>query len=573
MSEALAALMPLVVLMLPLCLAAGLAFAATRAIALRLAPWAALPALVQATFATPDVALHLPWLLLGAELGVTDDTARTFLLFTALLWWLAGMYARVYLREDPGRSRFFVYFLLSLVGNIGVILAQDMATFYLFFAVMSFASYGLVAHERSSEALRAGRVYIVFVLIGEVMLFAAVVLATSVAGATGFDAVRHGLVESPSRELIILLVFGGFGIKAGVLGLHTWLPLAHPVAPTPASAVLSGSMIKAGLLGWLRMLPLGEAALPGWGEAFLVLGLGAAFYGVAVGLTQRDPKTLLAYSSVSQMGLMTVAVGLGLLTPQAWPAMLPVVLFYALHHALSKGALFMGVSLKGGRTQRAWWNWLGMWLPALALAGAPWTSGMYAKLLLNGQAVQAPVPWDALLPLLLSLSAFASSLLMARLLYLVRPAVQSASPPMSGLARPWLAALLAVALVPLALLPPMPAPEAGQVVASLWPALVAGLLTMIVLRTGWFRSVRELPAGDVLVVIERALRVTRTGIARLQGKPLRLLQRGCNALRLRAATRLGRAVDSLPVLFPGEHWSTAIMVFVLLALALAWLAV
>ncbi len=331
----------------PLLLAVAIAFSVTHSAASLLAPWAALPAFILAVFAPPSASLHLPGFLLGTELSLVDDTGRLFLLFTALLWWLSGMYARAYLSDQPGRSRFFVYFLLSMTGNLGLILAQDLTSFYLFFALMSFASYGLVVHERSLEALRAGRIYIILVVIGEIALFAAMVFATAATGSTGFDTVRHGLAQAGSRDLIMLLAFIGFGIKAGVLGLHVWLPLAHPVAPTPASAVLSGAMIKAGLLGWLRLLPLGEMALLQWGESFMLLGLAAAFYGVMVGLTQRDPKTLLAYSSISQMGVMTVAVGLGLTSPDAYPAILTVITLYALHHGLSKGALFLGVGVVG----------------------------------------------------------------------------------------------------------------------------------------------------------------------------------------------------------------------------------
>ncbi len=284
----------------PLLLAVAIAFRVAHSAALMLAPWAALPAFTLAVFTPPSASLHLPGFLLGTELSLMDDTGRLFLLFTALLWWLSGMYARAYLSDQTGRSRFFVYFLLSMTGNLGLILAQDLTSFYLFFALMSFASYGLVVHQRSLEALHAGRIYIILVVIGEIALFAAMVFATAATGSTEFGTVRHGLAQAGSRDLVMFLAFMGFGIKAGVLGLHVWLPLAHPVAPTPASAVLSGAMIKAGLLGWLRLLPLGETALLQWGESFMLLGLAAAFYGVivrahptgsqdAVGLFQHQP--------------------------------------------------------------------------------------------------------------------------------------------------------------------------------------------------------------------------------------------------------------------------------------------
>ena len=580
MNEVFSPVVLLLVVIWPLLLAGAMAFRATHSTALRLAPWAALPVLIQVVFAPPGTSLHLPWLLLGAELSLVDDTGRVFMLFTALLWWLAGMYAWSYLSGHLGRGRFFVYFLLSMTGNFGLILAQDMASFYLFFALMSFAAYGLVVHERSIEALRAGRVYIVLVIIGEIALFAAMVLATTATGSIGFDAVRHGLAQAGSRDLIMLLAFTGFGIKAGVLGLHVWLPLAHPVAPTPASAVLSGAMIKAGLLGWLRLLPLGGVALLQWGEALMIMGLVAAFYGVVVGITQRQPKTLLAYSSISQMGIMTMAVGLGLLAPHAWPVILPAVAFYALHHALSKGALFMGVGLTGSHHQQRLWIWLGLWLPALALVGAPWTSGMYAKLLLKTQTLYAPTPWDSLLPVLLSASAFATALLMARLLYLVRPIARPSDvTPVAGLVWPWMTALVSVVLVPLSLLPPMAEHGGMQTMASLWPVLLAIFVSVIVLRTGLFRTAQSLPAGDMLVFIERGVQ----GLRRIIGSNwsslrsiLSKVQRELKPLwRVSWHNALKGNQRILGWQKPGcivGGWCASITMFVLLGLAMAWLA-
>ena len=452
---------PLVLLLVviwPLLLAGSMLFRTTRPVALSLSPWAALPALILAALLPLDVSLHLPWLLLGSEFGLVDDITRLFLLFTALLWWLSGIYARHYFSDHFGQIRFFIYFLLSMSGNLGLILAQDMGSFYLFFALMSFASYGLVVHEYSSRALHAGRVYIVLVVIGEVALFVAMAMADAATGSIEFDTVRHGLAQAASRDTIILLAFVGFGIKAGVLGLHVWLPLAHPVAPTPASAVLSGAMINAGLLGWLNLLPIGEAALLAWGDVFMIFGLAAAFYGVVVGLTQREPKTLLAYSSISQMGIMTTAVGLSLTVPEASQVILSIIALYALHHGLSKGALFLGVGVLGAcsGTQRRW-AWLAMWLPALALAGAPLTSGMVVKVLLKSQTLHASAPWDTLLPILLSASSVATALLMVRLLYLLRPtACSSNTPRVVALVWPWMATLLAGLLLTWWLVPTIP---------------------------------------------------------------------------------------------------------------------
>src|SRR5690606_9904977 len=152
----------------------------------------------------------------------------------------------------------------------------------------------------------------------ELLLFAGMTAAVAVAGRIELPAVRAAVAASPSGPIVAGLLLAGFGVKVGAVPLHMWLPLAHPAAPTPASAVLSGAMSTAGLLGWLRVLPFGDASLPSIGIWVLAAGMLAAFAGVAAGLTQTDAKTALAYSSISQMGLLTMAVGAGLAAPEAW---------------------------------------------------------------------------------------------------------------------------------------------------------------------------------------------------------------------------------------------------------------
>ncbi len=563
------------VLLMPLLLAAGLACKASHPLALRLAPWAALPALILSL--APNFSVELPWLLLGSEWGMPDDSGRLFLLFTALLWWLSGLYAKAYFSSPKSGGRFFVYFLLAMTGNFGLILALDVASFFLFFALMSFSSYGLVVHERSADALYAGRVYMILVVIGEVALFSAMSMAASTAGTYDFAAIRNALVLAESRDLIILLALVGFGIKAGVLGLHVWLPLAHPVAPTPASAVLSGAMIKAGLLGWLRLLPLGEVVLLWWGETFMLLGVLAAFYAVGIGLTQRDPKTLLAYSSISQMGILTMAVGVGLTRPGDYPSIIAVISLYALHHALNKGALFLGVGLiktcTGSQLRKVW---LFMWLPALALAGAPLTSGMLAKILLKAQTVNAPEGWGSLLKTLLPLSSVATTLLVGRFLYLLAmPHKQAAHSPPGGLGRPWALLVAGAAVLPWWLVADAQTFWSQEAfLGSLWPVLPGVLLTVAALRwqTAKKSLIPTIPAGDVLVPVSRCL-VPAFNLSRdlATGKLPQWLAARLTALGEFQAKQgwgrtLGQAEERL------NRWPVAMIILILIGLTAAILA-
>lgn len=413
----------LLAVLAPLIAAVVSAHPRTRRTTGTVTPWTASFALVAAMVVRPEVSIDLPWLILGARMGI-DETGQLFLAFTSLLWLLAGLYGRSYLREDPARPRFFTFYLAAMAGNFGLILAQDILTFAVFFAMMSFSAYGLVTHNRDAESRRAGRTYIVLVVLGEVLLFAGLVLAALQAGSLLSENVRASVVQSPARHVIVALLLVGFGIKLGVVPLHFWLPVAHPVAPTPASAVLSGAMIKAGLLGWMRFLPLGEAALPNWGALCIVMGFIAAFYGVFVGLTQTNAKTVLAYSSVSQMGLVVVAVGSVLTEPDTWPVVSAALALFAFHHAVSKGALFLGVGVAEGHCDARWKKWLvcaALILPSLALAGAPCTMGCAAKMALKQSTAKDAMPWSEMCEILLPISSIATTLLMARFLHLAWP--------------------------------------------------------------------------------------------------------------------------------------------------------
>ena len=594
MSDGILSIALLLVVLCPLLIASLMAFNASRAIALRFAPWAALPALILALSVPLTTSLSIPWLMLGTELALMDEFSRTFLVFTSLLWWLAGVYAGYYFSSSPKIIQFFIFFLMTMTGNLGLILAQEAVSFYMFFALMSFSAYGLVAHERSQSAQRAGLVYIVFVVLGEIALFAGLVLICTAAGSTQFATLQTTLIHAESRDLIILLISVGFGIKAGVVGLHMWLPLAHPVAPTPASAVLSGAMIKAGLVGWLRLLPMGQVALPEWGVVFMFMGVFAAFYAVVVGLTQQDAKTLLAYSSISQMGLMIMTLGVGMTEPETYPVTLSVITFYALHHSLSKGALFLGVGvIRGSHGMQRFWTWLMLWVPALSLAGAPLTSGMLAKLQLKERLVVAPDAWAAVLPVLLPWSSVATVLLVGRLLYLLaRPVVSSLDHTISlRIVGPWLLLIVAVLLVP-----GWAADGYSMLwikvtdLSSLWPLLLGGGVALTVILGRLFMTPREskgaptrewqptiaspaplIPPGDVLLPITLCVTAALTLARRLAQSPMQqchrkwfpwLRQPGLLAVRCRSLERIEHKL---------KRWRTAIVLFLLLGSLVGWL--
>jgi len=489
-----------------------------------LAPWMALPAVLAAIFVEPGRSARISWLLLDAQFGM-DPTSKVFLFFTALIWLMAGVYAVFYLSDKDKKTRFFIYYLCAMCGNIGLILAQDVISFYFLFALMSFASYGLVIHSGTKSAYYAGKVYICLVVLGEAFIFSSLVMAVHTTGNIYLADLPANIAISPMRDIIVGLALLGFGIKAGALPLHVWLPLAHPVAPTPASAILSGAMIKAGLLGWLRILPLGELALVHWGIFVIAAGLSAAFYGVVIGLTQNHAKTVLAYSSISQMGMMTVIVGVGLLVPDLWPYCWAVLMVYATHHALAKGALFLSVGVTTTKISVSLLRYLrifGLLLPALAIMGAPFTSGALAKASVKYvmSNLSYDYQWAYLLKWLLSGAAIGTTFIMARFLWLVWPnknKMEEGVSVKSGVYVSWGLMLALVVLLPVLLqvqnFIKLPGKETFTFLkwSSLWPLIVGGVITWVAIARRW-KNLLRVPEGDLLTVYTRALSLCQSVI-------------------------------------------------------------
>ncbi|MBD1401217.1 complex I subunit 5 family protein [Pelovirga terrestris] len=566
MSATVSTAMLLLVPVFPLLLIGALTVTRVRHMALAMCPLAPLPGLVLALFPAANVSVAMPWLLVGSHWGM-DHTGQIFLLLTALLWLAAGIYARSYTRNSPQRLRFWIFFLLCMSGNLGLTLALDMISFYLFFTLMSFAAYGLIIHDNTPFALRAGRIYLWLVILGEVLLFAALLPAARAADSLLLRDVAATLANAEGMNLILALLLVALGIKMGAVPLHFWLPLAHPAAPIPASAVLSGAMIKAGLLGLLRLFPLGFATLPGWSATLLSLGLLMAFFGVLMGLLQKQPKTLLAYSSISQIGFPLMAIGLGLAAPQQWPLLAPVVGFYALHHGLAKGALFLGVGMTGHLNSPGLMRHVtlaGLMLPALALAGAPFTSGALAKAGLKPFLMLSPLLDESLLTLLLGGAAVGTTLLMGRLLLILwspaRAAVKAAT---SGMWGGWSLLLLAVVLVSSypGVLTSSAAGADLKWIDALWPVAGGAIITLL----GWYSTRKRgahLGAKDLDVLLDALLRRLANLAAALKLPPPPRLPRGARWQNLPLLLLLQDSEQQL------RQLSVAGVMFILLLLAL-----
>lgn len=501
--------------------------------AMRIAPAAAVPALLL-PLSPGEPTLELPGMLLGTTLAM-DSPARPLVALGGLVH--AAALATVCWSSPgpPGRalptSVLSGFLLLCLGGTLGVCLADDLVTFYVMFALMSFSAAGLVVHHLDGAAVRATRVYLVMSVISETALLAALLMVRAAGGSTMAEA-PAAVAASEHTGLVLVLLAVGLGIKVGVVPLHLWLPLAHPAAPPAASAVLSGVLVAAGLLGILRLTP--DQAQPVAATVLLIIALLGGVLAAVVGAVQEDPKVVLAYSTVSQMGLLVAVAAVALLQPQSAPEVTAATVLYAVHHGLVKGALFLGMPLLRGGGSPAVRALLvgGTVLAALSLAGAPLTTGWAAKYAAKEAVHEASPLLEQLLPLI----AVGSTVLMVRLAWTLHRDGGSGGSPAPAAISAWAGLVVLGAAVPWWITGrwlevAVPGVEAVALWDGLWPLLVGAALCGLVLRlagpldrtvgraVGRTVGLPRIPAGDLVVAVEagsrglgRGLRV-RTGTA------------------------------------------------------------
>ena len=339
-----------------------------------------------------------------------DALSMIFVLTAAFLWWVVSIYSPVYMKVEGRLRTFAIVSLLTLTAVMGVFLAGDFLTLLLFFELMTIASYFWVVHRWDKEAVRAGYFYLFFSIVGGLFVALGLVLIGSTAG--GVPAVGAGPLNALEPGLFhygIAALVAGFGIKAGMVPLHLWLPHAHSTAPTPASALLSGLLIKIGAYGLIRTSELaGWGAAPWLGPALTILGVCTMLTGVAAALLQSDAKRLLAYHSVSQMGYIILGRGIGLSLGMEGGLGLLGAVYHIVNHALFKAALFLGVGVIYIHTREtSLYRLGGLWrdfpitaflmlLAVLGITGAPGLNGYASKTLLHhavSAAAKTGQPW------------------------------------------------------------------------------------------------------------------------------------------------------------------------------------
>jgi len=342
--------------------------------------------------------LHLtPLLTISFKL---DGLGRIFAGMVALLWPLATLYAFEYMEHEGGDNHFFGFYMLSYAATLGVAFAEDMMTMYIFYEFLSLATMFLVMHGMKAQAVHAGRKYVYYMLGGASMGFLALVTVVHYSGTGNFilggiPALR--IAPAFVMQLMFVLGFLGFGVKAAVFPFHSWLPTAG-VAPTPVTALLHAvAVVKAGVFAVIRTsyYAFGADLVRGtWAQTVcLVLAMLSILYGSSMAVREKHMKRRLAYSTMSNLSY--VLLGAMLLTPDG----LQGGLMHMVFHALMKITLFScvgAVMVKTGRSYVQELRGMGKKMPfvvgvflfaAVALCGIPPFIGFQSKWALASAAV------------------------------------------------------------------------------------------------------------------------------------------------------------------------------------------
>ncbi len=369
--------------------------------------------------------LGLPWLPWQMRL---DGLSGFFLLLVGLLTAATALYADGYVREyESGRDSLVALGLftgLFVAGMMLVVLAADAFMFMIAWELMSLSSYFLVVwqHDNSSNR-RAAFTYLLMAHVGALSILLGFGVLGGFGGGFAFEAMRSASLSPLWASIAFVLAFVGFGMKAGLVPLHVWLPEAHPVAPSHVSALMSGVMLKVAVYGFIRFVfdLLGDPQW-GWGVAVLLIGGISALYGVLAALMQHDLKRLLAYHSVENIGIIFMGLGLSLLFAGAGHPLLAALglvaaLYHTINHAVFKGLLFLGAGAilqsshqrdmehMGGLLRRMPWTGLFFLIGCISIAALPPFNGFVSEWLTFQTALQAWALENGILRSLVPLAA------------------------------------------------------------------------------------------------------------------------------------------------------------------------
>ena len=338
---------------------------------------------------------------LGIPLGiglVLDNVSVLMLLTINLISFMSTLYSVQYMDKYTSKVRFYSLFLLMVTGMNGLVLTGDLFNLYVFLEIASIASYALVAFGCRHEELEASFRYIVLGSVASSFILLAIGIVYALTGTLNMAQIANtiGTDFKAIHAFVIGLFIAGFGIKAALVPFHTWLPDAHPSAPTPISAMLSGVVIKTlGIYAMVRVLYNVIGITPMVSLILLVLGALSIMVGVLLALGQDDMKRTLAYHSISQIGYVMLGIGLGTRLGIA------AGLFHLMNHAVFKSLLFLNAgsieyatgtrdySKMGGLKAKMPVTAATSMIASMSISGVPPFNGFWSKLFIVVAAVQA----------------------------------------------------------------------------------------------------------------------------------------------------------------------------------------
>lgn len=285
--------------------------------------------------------------IMGTGLHLKLDPLRMiFVGLTTIVWLLTTIYTTQYLIRYKNRNRYYAFFLLTYGSTIGMFLSENLLNVFTFFEMISFTSYILVIHDEDEYSHDAGMSYISMAIAGGLVQLLGIFLVFQYTGSLDIVVIGERIQDLGTVKYVIAtLLTVGFAVKASLYPLHVWLPKAHPAAPAPASAVLSGILIKAGVFGILNVQMYIMAGDPYYSWVLLGLGFMNMVLGGILACFQRNIKRILAYSSMSQVGYIIVGIAMiGLLGDHNYYAVAGTLL-YVLNHGLFKVLLFLGAGI------------------------------------------------------------------------------------------------------------------------------------------------------------------------------------------------------------------------------------
>ena len=363
------------------------------------------------TFAELAVSVYAAATCVGWELHIElcginlelDGFRAVYAVITSFMWFMTSLLSTQYFAHYSNKDRYYLFNLITLGATQGVFLSSDLLTCFLFFEVMSIASFPWVAHDQTDDAMRAANTYLAVAVIGGLVTLMGLFLLNSLAGTLVIDRLYEACQSVTNRGALYAAggcILFGFGAKAGMFPLHIWLPKAHPVAPAPSSALLSGVLTKAGVYGIIVLCCHIFRHDAAWGWLMSVLGAVTMVWGAVLGVLSVNLKRTLACSSMSQIGFILVGLSMCCLLGEENVLAARGVMLHMVNHTLIKLVLFMTAGaiymhthtldlnkLRGFGRNKPILNFCFL-MGALGIGGVPLWNGYISKTLLHEGIVE-----------------------------------------------------------------------------------------------------------------------------------------------------------------------------------------